>query len=101
MGLDEHDPQAEEKLRAAGWVEDCNGLWGHSSMGTQWFPRWLASIFHSARTMSPETRAMAQAAVEACEKREAELAAMSPEDREKAIDEWARKLAGDVCSLND
>jgi acyl-CoA reductase-like NAD-dependent aldehyde dehydrogenase len=92
----------EAKLRAAGWVEDCGGLWSHSSVGTtNWMPLWLACIFQGTREMSPETRKLAQEAADACARREAELAAMSPEDREKAIDEWARKLAEDVSSLND
>ncbi len=99
--LTEADPQAEEKLRAAGWVEDCGGQWHHDAYPGQWMPRWLATTFESARSMPPETRALAQRAVEACAKREAELAAMSPEDREKAIEAWAKRLAEDVCSLND
>jgi hypothetical protein len=51
--------------------------------------------------MPPEVRKLAEAAVEACKKREAELEAMSPEDRQKAIEAWAHKLAEDTAGLND
>jgi hypothetical protein len=51
--------------------------------------------------MTPEMRKLAQQAVEANDRREAELAAMSPEDRERAIDQWAKKLAEDTAGLND
>lgn len=44
---------------------------------------------------------LAREAAEACARREAELDAMSPEDRDKAIDEWAEGLAADVADLND
>lgn len=95
--------QAEDEatLRAAGWVEDCSGQWNHAYAGDLWLPLWLATIFEGTRSMSPERRALAQRAVEACEKREAELAAMSPEDRDKAIQEWAERLAADVADLTD
>jgi hypothetical protein len=51
--------------------------------------------------MTDERRALARRAFESNAKRNAELAAMSPEDREAAIAEWAKKLAGDVAELND
>jgi hypothetical protein len=50
---------------------------------------------------SPEMRRLAQEASEANDRREAELAAMSPEDRERAIEQWARKLAEESASVND
>ncbi len=46
-------------------------------------------------------RALAQAAHDANAKRNAELEAMTPKDREKAIAEWAKQLAADVADLND
>ena len=51
--------------------------------------------------MTPERRRLAQQVIEANDRREAELAAMSPEDRDRAIDQWAKKLAEDSASLND
>ena len=81
----------EAKLRAAGWVEDCGGLWHASWMDpATWFDIDAALL-----------RELARSAVEANAKRNAELEAMSPEDREKAIQEWAAKLAGEVADLND
>jgi hypothetical protein len=49
----------------------------------------------------PGTLALAEEAVAANAKRNAELAAMSPKEREKAIAEWARKLAEDTALLDD
>lgn len=46
-------------------------------------------------------RKLAHEAVEASAQRNAELEAMSPEDREKAIGAWAKKLADDVANMND
>jgi hypothetical protein len=55
---------------------------------------------HWERT-DPSLRDLAQQAVDASDRRNAELAAMSPEDREKAINEWAQELADDVADLDD
>lgn len=51
--------------------------------------------------MSPERRALAREAAASAAAREAELLAMTPENRERAIAEWASKLAGDVADLTD
>ena len=51
--------------------------------------------------MSHETRKRAEQAVESLRKREAELAAMTPEEREKAIEAWAKRLAEDTAHLDD
>jgi hypothetical protein len=48
-----------------------------------------------------ELRALALQASETAAKREAELAAMKPKERRKAIAEWAKGLAKDVADLND
>jgi hypothetical protein len=40
----------------------------------------------------PETHELVLKAVEACTRREAELACMSPEEREKALEKWAHDL---------
>jgi len=54
------------------------------------------------RLSIPEsTRKLAEAAAEACAKREVELEAMEPEDRQRAIEQWAHKLAEDTAGLND
>ena len=91
----------EDTLRAAGWVEDCGGQWHHDAYPGQWMSFWLAVCFERARSASPETKALAQRAVEACQKREAELAALPPAEREKAIQEWARGLAEESAKLTD
>lgn len=93
----------EARLRAAGWQQ----------RGSHWKAPWmldgpdswlnfdLAMAFLSAFECSESTRELARQAYEANEKRNAELAAMTPEDREKAIQEWAETLAADVADLND
>lgn len=92
----------EAKLRALGWVEDCGGQWHAPWMkpGT-WINFELASAFSVAAEMTDSTRDLARAAVESNDRRNAELEAMSPEDREKAIEAWAKQLAEDVCALDD
>jgi len=51
--------------------------------------------------MSEETRVLAQRAVEASQRREAELAAMMPEEREAAIAKWAHNLAADSVACGE
>lgn len=50
---------------------------------------------------SPGLNELAKQAAEASAKRNAELEAMSPEDREKAIGEWAEKLAEDSVAIGE
>ena len=50
---------------------------------------------------SPELRQLAQEVHEASLQKDAELAAMSPAQREQAIRDWAENLAADVADLND
>jgi hypothetical protein len=62
------------------------------------------SVFIPSPKVTQWTTAMlaqAEAAAAANAKRNAELEAMSPEDREKAIAEWARRLAEDTAHLDD
>ena len=98
-------PGDVETLRAGGWTEagevEGNLTWSHPAYPGHQLSTWLAVCFERARTASPSTRELAQRAVEAQERREAELAAMSPEERDKAIEEWARKLAEDVADADD
>ncbi len=49
----------------------------------------------------PSMRELASRAVEANERRNAELAAMTPEDRECAIKRWAEDLADECSELDD
>ncbi len=51
--------------------------------------------------LGPAMRELAHKAAEACRQREAELAAMSPDDRERAIKKWAEDLAAECSELND
>jgi acyl-CoA reductase-like NAD-dependent aldehyde dehydrogenase len=61
----------------------------------------LLADIQAGKPPSEETLKAAQASVDAGAKHEAEMAAMSPEEREKAIEEWATKLAAEVADLND
>ena len=62
---------------------------------------WVAAVFERSRNMPESTRKLAQQAVEASARREAELQAMRPDEREKAIRDWARKLAEETAGLDD
>ena len=97
--------EQEVYLREAGWVEDCGGLWNGPGMSAgKWLRIDMAVVLQNIKTpppMSPEIRKLAEEAVAANAKREAGLAAMTPEDRERAINEWAHKLADEVSALND
>ena len=50
---------------------------------------------------SEDMRELARQATESSAKRSAELAAMAPAEREKAIAEWAHKLAEDSCAAGE
>jgi hypothetical protein len=95
----------EIRLDVAGWEPVFAGVWHHPQKKIGWMPFESAVILQTitddVRNASPETRRLAQEAVDACKKREAELDAMSPADREKAISEWARKLATEVSTADD
>ncbi len=59
-------------------------------------------------TSSPEgcgslafVRKLAREAADACARREAALAAMTPEERDRAVAAWARKLAADAAEWSD
>ena len=51
--------------------------------------------------MSPEICRLAEQVVEASRRRNAELAAMAPKERRRAIAEWARKLATDSVAAGE
>jgi hypothetical protein len=61
----------------------------------------LSKLVEDAKDMSAERRALAAQAAASSAEREVLLAAMAPEDRERAIADWAHKLAGDVAHLTD
>lgn len=48
-----------------------------------------------------DMRKLAEQAARACAEREAELEKMSPEERTRAIDAWARNLAEQTAGLDD
>ncbi len=50
---------------------------------------------------SPELLRLAEEATKRNAERSAKLEAMTPEDRKKAIEEWAKNLAAEVVDLND
>ncbi len=52
-------------------------------------------------SLPASTRKLAEAAAKVCLEREAELERMTVEDREKAIEEWAQKLASEVAGAHD
>jgi hypothetical protein len=95
----------EIRLDVAGWKPVFAGVWHHPQRKIGWMDFDMAvtlqTITDDVKNASPELKQLAQEAVDACKKREAELDAMSPADREKAINEWARKLATEVSTLDD
>jgi hypothetical protein len=91
----------ETRLREAGWIER-RGHWQAPWMTPdEWLNFELATAFLRAAEMTDSTRDLAKAALEHQDRRNAELAAMNPEDRERAIEAWARKLAEDTCTADD
>ncbi|HME04480.1 MAG TPA: hypothetical protein VKG38_15780 [Solirubrobacteraceae bacterium] len=74
---------------------------GDAEQAAAWLGDAVAMAGDVPTKAGPWLRGLAQEVAKANAQREAELAAMSPDARERAIDEWAKNLAAEAADWND